>query len=325
MKFHLIILILVILSFFCCKKDKNVYPGGGYSSPEYVFICDTLPQDPVTGWIDTTANKDKDVQKILYNPLTSNEVIYVVKSKNYYSEMYLFNKQTKIAKSIDKSIYTMPSINKYGWLTYCKANYQVYKIKFNGDSLTQLTTISGNFPRWDYTGDNILYTQNGFGSSPHKVIKMNKFGVKLDSLIYQALLGASTKSNKILGWNTSNQLFLKDLDTGIETILKTGDYNYICSFDNNDENIYWNGNKGIFKLNLNTLKEDTLVKMCKLLSITSTPSFELFTTNISPNSNKLTFCTRTNDAANWPKLFHEYKALEMDLYNNRITEIKLFH
>ncbi len=328
MKIRLIILTLLLISFFGCKKDKNVYPGGGFSSPEYIFVCDTSMTQPVIGWQDTTANADQDVQKILYNPIDPNEVIYVVKSKNYYSEMYVYNKRTKIAKSIDKSIYTMPSINKFGWLTYCKANYCIYKIKANGDSLTKLTNYFCNFPCWDYTGNRIFFTQQGFGNDPSRLMIINKFGVKLDSVSsYDGLIGISKKSNKVVCMKTAPnyQLIIKDLNTGNETTLRNGLYNYYnLTIDNNDENMFWWDNKGIYKLNTSSLNVDTVVKICPLKHFLDTPSFDLYATNVSPNSDKLTFTLVTNKAVNWPKLFHKYHALEMDLNNGRITEIKLF-
>ncbi|MDP1802544.1 MAG: hypothetical protein Q8L81_14385 [Bacteroidota bacterium] len=327
MKFRLILFNVLIVSFFGCKKDKDIYPGGGFSSSGYIFVCDSSLTQPVIGWQDTTADKDKDVQKILYNPINSDEVIYIVKSKNYYNEMYLYNRQTKVTKSIDKSVYTMPSINKFGWLTYCKANFCVYKIKANGDSLIKLTNSFCNFPRWDYTGDRIFYTQEGFGNTPSRLMIVNKFGVKLDSINgYDGIVGISSNSNKIVLKKSPNyQLFLKDLNTGTETTIRYGSYNYNnLTFDNNDANVFWWDNNGIYRLNINNLKEDTLVKTCPLKHFLDTPTFELYATNVSPNSNKLTFILRTNKKISTLKLLQEYHALEMDLYTETFDEIKLF-
>jgi hypothetical protein len=115
------------------------------------------------------------------------------------------------------------------------------------------------------------------------------------------------------------------LNTGIEKTLRTGNYNYFhLTFDNSDENIYWWENYGIFRINLTTLKLDTLVKTCPLAHFLSTPSYELYSPNVSPNTSKLTFTQITNKEIPTWKLFHEYHALEMDLNTGRITEIKLF-
>ena len=74
-----------------------------------------------------------------------------------------------------------PSWGKNGWILLNLRDQNVYKIKENGDSLTQLTFSSSNFcPIWKYDGTEFCYRSNPTGRSYYYICDPN--GNRIDTL-----------------------------------------------------------------------------------------------------------------------------------------------
>ncbi|MCC6371288.1 MAG: hypothetical protein IT236_09815, partial [Bacteroidia bacterium] len=159
--------ILILIFFvFGCKKNKNSSTVDPSEPPITIensaFKCATLPPAPVPfGWKDTTTNVDHNINTFMFNPSNPDEVIIVVNGDMFgYNKMYCYNVRTQSNKYLATLDNFKPSINKYGWIVYSTVDNNIFKIKTNGDSITQLTSNNTTKdPKWDYSGNFIFYFQ----------------------------------------------------------------------------------------------------------------------------------------------------------------------
>ncbi|MFK7770832.1 MAG: hypothetical protein AB8F94_01790 [Saprospiraceae bacterium] len=106
----------------------------------------------------------------VFNPSNTNEIIYL---RNEYSETggYLKKELLKYNFCSNETSY-ITDLALYGidwsskdWIIYTGYDQNLYKVKSNGDSLTQLTT-NGQFnghAKWNDSGTQYLYRQEGIG------------------------------------------------------------------------------------------------------------------------------------------------------------------
>ncbi|MGE0568000.1 MAG: hypothetical protein AB7O73_08620 [Bacteroidia bacterium] len=297
--------IFCITILISCKKDK--LPLGGLSGSNYTsvtFFCDTLPEEPPIGWIDTSTNNNPKIQFWAYNPSNSSEIVIL----DYGGNLYTYNLMTKDKIVLDNGIMFIPSINSSNWVTYGKLDFTIHKIKTNGDSLKQLvSSIGGKQPKWDYTGNYIYYYQPGAGSIPSSVMKIDKEGTKVDSVLsngsYQCFAKTSDNYVTVIG----SGLYLINPVTSEQTYLtqSISFHDFMC-FDKDDKNIVWRNPFGVIKLDLATKKIDTLLSFCE--------NYTASWLNISPNSDKLTMgYLQSKQVGSWYKLSKDLDPIEYDL------------
>lgn len=145
--------LLSIFLFTQCKKDEHE--------------CETIEQlSTMTG--DPLYEGSPIFQKYPhFNPNNSDEIIFISHSQDNYpnSDLVRYNLESKERIVIIQGYFTgKPRWGKNDWIlmqVLDNDGYNVYKIKSNGDNLTQLspTSESGSYfdPLWNFTNENILY------------------------------------------------------------------------------------------------------------------------------------------------------------------------
>ncbi len=109
-----------------------------------------------------------------FNPLNSNQVVYYRYDNSKIEvgfEIWVVDLCTNDRKKIaDNALYGI-DWGASGWIAYTADDQNIYKIKPNGDSLTQLTFIGeyNRYPKWDLKGGRIAYNCQ-IGNNSHFII-----------------------------------------------------------------------------------------------------------------------------------------------------------
>lgn len=181
------------------------------------------------------------------------------------------------------------------WITFHSG--QIYKIKINGDSLTQLTNGGSNyFPSWSPDGEWIVYDDPIVGS--FNILKIKKDGAEVTGICYDARMpswspnGSNLVLQKhlVLLGNTSLELFIID----------TTNQNAIRITDNNNDELYPryapDGQKIIFtqkhETSLNYQLYTININGSGIAKITDTQGY---TADYSPDGEKIVFCDSSPD------------------------------
>jgi hypothetical protein len=324
---------LLLLAASCGKKKAKTPPDDTYVpvvSKDTGFKCAELPPPSSTfGWADTTTDENKNVNAFFRNPVNADEVVFVVNG-----DMYGFNKMYSLHIPSRRMTFHgnlgpyLPQINKYGWIVYSNSENNIFKVKTNGDSLTQLTSQKiSHDPKWDYTGNFIYYFQEAHFNVPTQLIKINSKGINVSGLPIEMQYTAVFKqSDKIIFLRTRDNtvtLVQRDMSNYIEKDLISGPYQPRSplffdnlTLDNNDQNIYWSNKDGIFKCSLTDLKTQILFKNCD--------NQKYINPIISYKTNELSFSWHTIKPINQFQLLHQYKTMEYNLVTNELTELKIF-
>ena len=326
------IFVITIIIFAGCRKKQDPEPLAPVPPPVVISSpCKDLPPAPLPfGWKDSTVDENKNINAFFVNPVNADEIICVVNGDAFgYNKMYSFHVPSKTATLLALLGSHLPSVNKFGWIVFSTADYNIFKVKANGDSLTQLT--HGNVyedPRWDYSGKSIYYFVRASGNVPTQLVKSSSNGAGQFSMPLELPHTAPFKtSDQIIYCVTTGTvvtLVQRNMATQVEKPLITGPYSATAepfyfddlSLDKTDENIYWSNDAGIFKCNLATLKTDTVLKNC--------PNIRYSNPIISFNDNELTLSKHILTPLNSYQLYHEYKAMEMNLVSKTLTEIRIF-
>lgn len=249
-----------LLIFGGCKKDPMI-------TNEQEQLCENLPPTPPLGWIFQTRNLKLNLQNARYSPQNDNIFFFLSHDSVFNYLLWSYNKQTQMKQLLDYNVFSSPSINKKGWLVYYKRDFNIYKIKTNGDSLIKITNTN-NFinPFWDETTDKIycsnannlqLFKINHFGiiTDTIKNIKSNVF-IKDSLLIYIENDGISQNImlKNILKNNVTKLISNKITDA--EDII----YGFFLN-SNNKELFYYKG-KGLFQVTLTNLNVKKVVTNC---------------------------------------------------------------
>lgn len=172
--FPYLFLSLLVLS---CKKDEidnNTYCTNGIYCPEqYQFRSEPYP--------DTFHKSNKELQCLfspqneyleeyafnepVLNPNNSFEFAFIrdkPQELGFLSELCVYNFCNNTTEVITDKVFYGVDWGINNWLIFTGKDYQVYKIKASGDSLTQLTNsgIYNNYPKWSPSGESYIYFDN---------------------------------------------------------------------------------------------------------------------------------------------------------------------
>lgn len=306
------LLIILTLLFIACKKDKLSLGGPPADTPNFTpftFICDTLPQAPIGGWLDSTINESHNLRFWAYNTASKSEIIYL----DYYDRLYSYNLETKKRIYLDFDIQYHPDINAYGEVSYNKLNSSATIVNTDGSNSNNLMeSIKAENPRWDYTGTFVYYKKRG------KCIKASKTGLRVDSANFDMTATAFSKTSDNYLINHNNSIYLKDIYNNTETFLFTETNGMINpTFSKDDSYLFWWDyyTRHLHRFNMITKKRDTLLTSCENYFVTSL--------HISPNSDLLTMvCTRFKQGSP-TKLFREHIPIEYDLRTYKWRELHM--
>lgn len=209
-----------------------------------------------------------------FNPNNQNEFAFIEVNYNvnaYFSDLNIYNISTLEKKYVtnDISVLNQPKWNTDNKLLFNKNN-QIFVIKTSGDSLTQLTFSGLNIrPEW-VDLSNICYMDN-YNSEG---VVMNIF--TLDKYIVEnnVLTNSDVSSNSMIaatdgGVNNPN-IAISPVDSFNWEVVTNNTFDserdrIMCiQWHPNNEDIYYTKwNTGLFKVNINTKKEECILEGCQ--------------------------------------------------------------
>ncbi len=193
-----------------------------------------------------------------FNPQNNDEFVYVREDKlnGSATEMRKHRISTQTDNLLVANVWGIPDWHANGWILFRRTDNQIWKIKANGDSLTQLTFVGINLgPRWNSVGDQFVY------SSDNLTIVATAQGVPLDTISdFQMLYGDwsadGTKFCSVVNAGQGQGIASYDLASGISTIVATvpsGEFVVGSYWQQNSETIFWVTRKGFYRTNVATM------------------------------------------------------------------------
>jgi hypothetical protein len=198
-----------------------------------------------------------------FNPNNPEELIFRLQETLADSlfQLVTYNLSTKEQEVIHVGNFVVPRWSKKDWILFAQSDYNIYKIKSNGDSLTQLT-FSGKChgADWNIIGDKfIYYTIDGNNFS----VISDENGNSLDTI---------QPSGIFPSWQ-HDSLILNPQHMGFTiTNPKVSGYNYINDDESDpsftlaewldNENAIGANNNGIFRADINTGEFTQILESC---------------------------------------------------------------
>ncbi|MDD2984432.1 MAG: hypothetical protein PHQ74_13685 [Crocinitomicaceae bacterium] len=274
--------ILFGLSMGSCKKEIPILEEPLLVAPESTD-CPPLKID--TGYLLGDPYLYNDYAApfqygAVVNPNNDNEIIFY-EGIAPNTRLYYYNLATHEKRMLlDESVLVSISWSKKDWILFQKsADFNLYKMKSNGDSLTQLSFGQEWYEaQWNHAGDKyIAYYKNGHW--PRTFI-LNEDGLVIDSLAnWQHQSGSWSHPNYYLGFRM-NEIMIMEIET--KTVIKHLNLEKNVNFINwgsINEIIYTQGNK---TYNYNLLTNET-----KLIKFECYVGYQA--TSFSSDFNKLFF------------------------------------
>lgn len=330
---------LCVALFSCQKKNDPPVdePQPDPAPPTVVsvdsnFLCGTLPPTPGPfGWTDSTSAADQNVVAFTYDPLDPDRLIYIAKGDvSAYNLIRSRNLVSGSTADMGNAGEFLPSINKKGWMVYSNADYNIIKVKTNGDSMRTMLSFNLHMdPVWDYSGNYFFYFQNPTQSIASQIMRMSADGSLVRDAFFADLphMASYNLSDKLIYLQTGATevtLVERDMKSSDERKLIRGPYNprtgqvhfnNMC-VDRNDLFLYWTNHLGLFRCNLATLKVDTIKANCQ--------NFVVDGPMMSFRNNEITFSKHEMKALTPLVLYHRYRPVEMDLLSGKTKFTDIF-
>jgi Tol biopolymer transport system component len=179
MKLFVIILATCVLTLQGCQKDSRIIdPNECPSRSELFDMFSYLEGTEFYG--DIVYTSDSGYAFVNYVPGNDDELIFYYSGflTNYDSNFVKYNLLTKEMSNIlvEPDFFVLYSVSSTGWLLFTRPDYQIWKVKFDGDSLTQVTFNGYNgHCAWSPDGERIIYNQNE-PIATHNIIIADKNG-----------------------------------------------------------------------------------------------------------------------------------------------------
>jgi hypothetical protein len=329
---------LLLALTFCKKQGEN--PGD--TPPEEPAApvdtglgCRNLPPTPVPfGWYDSIRDPDENITAFVINPVNPSEAIIVVEGNILgYNKMFTFNIPSRTSKYLASIGDFLPQVNKQGWILYNTSDFDIFKIKANGDSLTQLTHNKRSMdPKWDHTGKNFYYLETAYLNMQSAIIKRTASGVFLNQIeAGMPNIACFKKSDKILlmrVYDTTITVYQRTLTSGpgygSEKAVATGSFSIRgepffddLTVDCDDQYMYWCNSKGVFRQNLSGGTPELVLKSCGNYKFMN-PLI------ISANPSELTVSCHFMIPLDARRLYHEYRPYQMNIATRELTRLRIF-
>ncbi|HQQ95107.1 MAG TPA: hypothetical protein PLQ93_11175 [Bacteroidia bacterium] len=321
--------------FFSCKKEKpSSYTPEPVPEPSTELplpACSNLPPAPPPfGWKDSTNNEDENVNFFRANPVYPGVYIYCVNGKIFpQNRVYFYTYNTGIRQCVSEIGDYLPDVNANGWMVFSKPDQNIYKVKLNGDSLTQITfnNLCLN-PKWDHTGKFIYCYQKANGTYPSYLLRITPQGQGAGSNFVDYPNTVPCKSSdKVYYLKTDNQklsLYIWDRAVNSETLMSTSSFSFSgyqndffdLQIDNQEAYLYWSNNRGIMRYEIASHLCDTLLKNC--------PNYTFLHPQISDNGEELSISCKVLSPLNSKILYRQYKCIELNLKNHLWRELQFF-
>lgn len=258
----------IICVFFCilatlsgCKKDPSIPPKNLGEN------CDELPSAPQGGWNYTTRNLNLNNLKSQSDLIYADKLYYLCDDSLNRYILWSLSRGTNIKSFIDSKIISSPILNKKEWITYSKSDFNIYKVKTNGDSLTKLTSNGASMnPVWDMTGNYIYYND----ANNLSVYRMSKSGILVDTL--KNVNSTVTLKDSLIIFlsnaGNSQSLYIKNYFTNSTKLLITQTLNHSNDlilgffFDNSNTFVYYYDLNGLYKVNIDNYSKSKIISSC---------------------------------------------------------------
>ena len=274
-RYRLVVLAVMAIGFGSCKKDAMLQPNGSSG-------CADFPDEPVPV-ISWFTNERFQWKAPFFNPNNKDEFVY-----NYFDfelqefKLMKYNLGTKGKTELSNNarIISQPKWSNAGWIAYDNVlDYQLWVVKDNGDSLTQLTQSTHNlFPVWETSGIDLIWQHSPVLGIPYYLLKQNVLESSVDTIMRDGdeNLGYAQYSdisvNNILLTNTfiENQSHLAY--SNVENISFTSVFNIQEAFSTGSiRALTWSNNSqvayflfdGIYRLDVITGNYDMLMEFCE--------------------------------------------------------------
>ncbi|HXB41367.1 MAG TPA: hypothetical protein VNZ49_12550 [Bacteroidia bacterium] len=246
--------------FFACKKDPKITPNQilveapvqswSFACEDTTLIWPAFPPEPAFGFNFADLSSSESVWRVVPDPIDGNVIYYLNSEKDLKAHcLWKYNIKTKQRILLDKNVMNDVFINQNGWLVYETMDWNIYKIKGNGDSLTQLTFDGGSkFPRWTDDGKFIWYV--GLDC----VHKMDANGVRVNSLngVYSWVVQIKHFLYYVKSVNNVFSITERDTLTNTERNICSGE-NAFNWYPNEDNTImYWWNPNHLYKTNISS-------------------------------------------------------------------------
>lgn len=287
---------LSLILFTACEKDKAIPIEGDSECYDLV-----LPSGNTTF---SYIYPQYSYQSPFYNPNNSDEICYLrLTQEPYASELRVHNFSTNEDKFLASPLWGKPYWSKNGWILFNKGDNQIWKIKSNGDSLTQLSDPSlGSYfsASWNETGEKIAYRKQS--TSGYLTIITDSSLTPLDTIEGYNIVGGAWFDNILAFGNNLNgnvSFVIYNADTKATTEISTNIANSgngenvkgLLWLSNNE--LMWSNNFGVYKTKVSSGQTEELRKLCT--------SKILFVSSLSPEGNhvlmgKITYEVQNNSA-----------------------------
>jgi Tol biopolymer transport system component len=218
--------------------------------------------DDLPGGVDVRS-RDSNYMAPCFNPGNSNEFIYVL----MLHELKQLRKRNLITKediflADCRLLVSPPRWHKNGWIVF-ENGWQIFKIKENGDSLTNVTPDNESFsPDWSPDGNKLIVSsRKDISNGKLYILNSNQEYTEISNTIGYTKCTWSSDENLIAYVHTRVMGFL-DLTTGNQTDLTEKTSIYGMSWFADAKNILWASEEGLFKTNIETQTRTTIKKGC---------------------------------------------------------------
>lgn len=176
------------------------------------------------------------------------------------SELWIKDLCTGEARYVTDHIGPQVDWSRKDWLVYAGPNRNIWKIKSNGDSLTQLTFgATSTSPNWNDAGDKVVFIRP---TDPGEVmITIDENGEEItraDTTYGITGITLAPDDKQVLAFRFPHTyiLDLSTLDSTRIDIMKTAASG--ATWANDSKSIYWTASQGVFKTDIQTLVTDTI-------------------------------------------------------------------
>lgn len=275
---------LALLTLLGCRKSETVSPNPPPAGPALPCgthaECIPLPNPPLGGdW--NWQIEENFVGHAVFNPNSGNEILL---QRDPFgggwanSELYRYNMVTGTLELIHEGILThRPRWGTSGWIAFTQAsapNWNIWKVKANGDSLTQLTFNGNSFsPLWSPDGTQIGYETGALGPPQYNLqnIRMTSSGAPIDTLwntgafAGQAVWALPNRTFNVFAWvyschwegDPSTDLIYQLPDSIMQNGLPKG-----AAYLPSSHSMIWSHLTGVYRTNLTTGATERLLATC---------------------------------------------------------------
>lgn len=210
-----------------------------------------------------------------FNPNNPDEIIFFYAKENAGPphKLVKYNLSSKEYQTIYEGQFGIrPRWSKKGWILLSLWNelgndgFNIWKIKENGDSLTQLTTTGNCFaPEWNKNGDKFIYQFANVFPDP-VFITADVNGVAIDTFLVGTNGGGSWQHDSLFSYTDIYGLYLGDLSKdSAELLFEVESPNSISKGGTewvDDSNIIWSHLDGIYITNIHSEETTRIIGSC---------------------------------------------------------------